>query len=266
MHLIAVTRQVSPTINNCELSFHARQPIDVANAVAQHNAYQDCLAELGIRIVSLPAKPELPDAVFVEDAAVVVDEIAVVTNMGAPSRRPEAASLANALTRYRPIKFLVEPATLDGGDVLRVGRFVFAGLSQRTNQEGIAQLRNILRAYDYEVNAVEVRGCLHLKSACSFIGNDTILLNQSPIEAERLRRFELLDVPDDEPAAANALLVGDVVIIPSSFPKTRALLEQRGFHVRTIDLSELQKAEAGVTCTSLIFKHDAMAAETTKTE
>jgi dimethylargininase len=254
--LTAITREVSGSINDCELSFHARQPIDVAKAIAQHKAYQECLAELGVRVVSLPAEPELPDAVFVEDPAVVVDEVAVVSIMGVPSRRPEAPSLADALSRYRPIKFLVEPATLDGGDVLRVGRRVFAGLSQRTNREGIAQLRGVLEAFDYQVQPVEVKDCLHLKSACSYIGNNTVLINRSWIDAEQLRGFELIDVPDEEPAAANALLIKDVVIIPVSFPQTRALLEQRGFHVRTIDLSELQKAEAGVTCTSLILNHE----------
>ena len=255
--LTAITREVSASISDCELSFHARQPIDVAKAIAQHKAYQDCLAELGVRIISLPAEPKLPDAVFVEDPVVVVDEVAVISIMGAPSRRPEARTLTDALSRYRPLKFLREPATLDGGDVLRIGRRVFAGLSQRTNREGVAQLRDLLQAFDYEVQPVEVRGCLHLKSACSYIGNDTVLINRAWIDAERFRGFELLDVPNEEPAAANALLVNDVVIIPGSFPKTRALLEQRGFCVRTIDLSELQKAEAGVTCTSLIFNHEA---------
>jgi len=255
--LTAITRAVSANINDCELSFHARQPIDVAKAVAQHKAYQDCLTELGVRIVSLPAEPELPDAVFVEDPAVVVDEVAVISIMGAPSRRPEADSLAHALSPYRPITFLREPATLDGGDVLRIDRRVFAGLSQRTNREGTAQLRDLLQAFDYQVQPVEVRDCLHLKSACSYIGNDTILINRALIDAEQFHGFELLDVPDEEPGAANALLIEDVVIIAASFPKTRTLLEQRGFCVRTIDLSELQKAEAGVTCTSLIFNHEA---------
>jgi dimethylargininase len=251
--LTAITRAVSSSINDCELSFHARRPIDVAKAIAQHKAYEDCLADLGVQIVSLPAEPELPDAVFVEDPAVVVDEVAVISIMGALSRQPEAYTLADALSRYRPLKFLVEPATLDGGDVMRIGRIVFVGLSQRTNGEALSQLSELLTPYDYQVQPVEVRGCLHLKSACSYIGNDTILINRSLIDPEPFRGFELIDVPDDEPAAANALLVNNVVIIPSSFPKTRALLEQRGVEVRTIDLSELQKAEAGVTCTSLIF-------------
>ena len=256
MALTAITRDVSSSINNCELSFHARRPIDVAEAMAQHKAYQDCLAGLGVRIVSLPAEPELPDAVFVEDPAFVVDEVAVISIMGAPSRRPEARSLANALSPYRPIKFLAEPATLDGGDVLRAGRSVFVGLSQRTNRDALSQLSDLLRPYDYQVQAVEVRGCLHLKSACSHIGNNTILVNRSLIDAEQLRGFELIDVAENEPAAANALLVNEVVIMPDSFPRTRALLEERGYRVQTVDMSELQKAEAGVTCCSVIFSDE----------
>jgi dimethylargininase len=253
--VIAIVREVSPSINDCELSFHARQRIDVAKAIAQHQAYQDCLEKLGARIVSLPAEPDLPDAVFVEDAAIVVDEVAVITNIGAPSRRPEARSVAETLSRYRPVKFISDRATLDGGDVLRIGRKIFVGLSQRTNRAGFSQLREILGAYDYEVEPIEVSGCLHLKSACSQIGDNTIFVNRSWIDVEPLHGLDLLDVPEEEPPAANALLINDVVIIPSSFPKTRMLLEE-GFRVRTIDLSELQKAEAGVTCGSLIFNYE----------
>jgi dimethylargininase len=259
MPLMAITRPVSRSINNCALSFQARQPIDVAKATAQHKAYQECLRALGVEVVSLPAAPDLPDAVFVEDPAVIVDEVAIITIMGAPSRRPEANSLAVALSRYRPIKHLTAPATLEGGDVIRIGRSVFVGLSQRTNEEGFRQLRDILRTYDYQVHPVDVRGCLHLKSACSYIGNNSILINRSLVDPKSFQGFELIEVADEERGGANALLVRDVVIIPASFPKTRALLEQRGFCVRAIDLSELQKAEAGVTCTSLIFNHEAVA-------
>jgi dimethylargininase len=252
--LTAITREVSASINNCELSFHARQPIDVAKAMAQHKAYRNCLAKLGVQIVSLPAEPGLPDAVFVEDAAVVVDEIAVIAIMGAPSRWGEVRSLANALSCYRRLKFLREPASLDGGDVLRIDRHVFAGLSRRTTREGVAQLRDVLRPFDYQVTPVDVIGCLHLKSACSYIGNDTVLINRAWTDAEQFRGFQVIDVPDREPAAANALLIKDIVIMPASFHKTHALLKHRGFRVRPIDLSELQKAEAGVTCGCLIFE------------
>jgi dimethylargininase len=258
MQLMAITRPVSPSINNCALSFHARHPIDVAKATAQHKAYQDCLTALGVQVVSLAAEPDLPDAVFVEDPAVITDEVAIISIMGAPSRRPEAHSLAVALSRYRPIKQLVGPATLEGGDVIRVGRSVFVGLSQRTNRAGFSQLRDILGAYNYQVQSVDVGRCLHLKSACSYIGNNSILINRSLVDPAQFRGFELIDVAEEEPAGANALLVRDVVIIPASFPKTHALLERRGFCVRTIDLSELQKAEAGVTCTSLIFNDEAV--------
>ena len=257
MSLTAITRDVSPNVNDCELSFHERRPIDVPKAIAQHNAYRDCLAELGARIISLPAEPGLPDAVFVEDAAVVLDEIAVITNMGAASRRPEAASVAKALMRYRPLKYLTLPATLDGGDVLRIGRTLFVGLSGRTNRQGVEQLSELVRPHGYQVQPVEVTGCLHLKSACSYVGNNTILANRFWIDLEPLRGFELLDVPKEEPAAANALLLADVVIVPGlAFPKTHGLLEEQGFRVRTADMSELQKAEAGVTCCSLIFDDD----------
>ena len=253
MRLTAITRDVSPSLNHCELSFYERQPIDIAKATEQHHAYRECLAELGASVISLPAEPELPDAVFVEDAALVLDELAIMTNMGAPSRRREVDTLAPVLARYRPLRFLTAPATLDGGDVLRAGRTLFVGSSGRTNREGIEQLRELLEPYDYIVQPVAVRGCLHFKSACSYLGDGTILLNRWWIDPEPLQEFQLLDVPAEEPAAANALLLNDVVILPASFPKTKALLARHGFRLRTVDISELQKAEAGVTCSSLIF-------------
>jgi dimethylargininase len=253
MALIALTREVSPTISNCELSFHQRRPIDPAKAMLQHSAYQDSLADLGARIVALPAEADLPDSVFVEDTALVLDEVAIITNIGTPSRRGETRSVAEALARYRPLKFIAAPATLDGGDVLRVGRSIFVGLSRRTNRQAVEQLREFLAPHGYQVAAIQVKGCLHLKTACSYIGNNTILVNQSCVAVEPLRGYELLDVPQQELGAGNALLVNGTVIMPASFPKTRALLEERGFRVRTVDVSELQKAEAGVTCCSLIF-------------
>ena len=253
MSLIAITREVSGSINECELSFHARRPIDLDKAIAQHKAYQDCLTSLGARIISLPAEPELPDAVFVEDTAVIVDEVAIIARIGAKSRCAEVTSMADALAHYRPLKFLKEPATLDGGDVLRIDRTIFVGLSRRTNAEAIRQLRQLLAGYDYDVRALEVKGCLHLKSACSYVSNNTVLIHRPWIDANVLQKFELLDVISDEPAAANVLFLNNVVLVPASFPKTRDLLEGRGFRVRPIDVSELQKAEAGVTCCSLIF-------------
>jgi dimethylargininase len=252
--LIAITRPVSPSINRCELTFHNKEPIDVSKAAAQHAAYEACLRELGVRIVSLPVEPDMPDSVFVEDTAVVVDELAVIPVMGAASRRPETVSIAAALGAYRSLKFLEPPATLDGGDVMRIGRRLFVGESSRTNAEGIAQLRATLAPPGYEVNAVEVRRCLHLKSGCSYVGRNSILVNREWVDATRFEGFELIDVPAEEPSASNALLIQKTVIVPSAFPRTIAMLETRGFAVRSIDVSELQKAEGGVTCKSIIFR------------
>jgi dimethylargininase len=251
--LTAITRQVSPSINRCELTYHAKEPIDVAKAIAQHEAYEECLRQFGARVVSLSAEPELPDAVFVEDAAVVVDEVAVIPVMGAASRRPETESLARALSVYRPLEFMRAPATLDGGDVMRIGRQLFVGASSRTNAEGVAQLRAALAPFDYEVTAVDVTQCLHLKSGCSYIGRNSILVNRELVDVTPLAEFELIDVPPLEPGAANALQIEDAVIVPGAFPQTISRLQARGFAVIAIDVSEFQKAEGGVTCKSIIF-------------
>jgi dimethylargininase len=249
--LIALTREVSPAIANCELEFLDRQPIDLALAEEQHRQYQACLTELGVHVEILPAAPELPDSVFVEDPAIVLDEIAVITRMGALSRRGEHETLAPALAKYRELRCIEAPGTLEGGDVMRVGKTLYAGYSRRTNVAGIQQLAGIVHPLGYFVVPVEVRGCLHLKSACCFIGDDTILANRAWMDPDALCGLKILDVP--EPRGANALRIGDTVVMPAAYPRTCELLERSGFRVRTIDNSELLKAEAGVTCTSLIF-------------
>jgi dimethylargininase len=252
--LTAITRAVSPAINQCELSFHERRPIDLDRCIAQHSAYEECLKLLGVTVVSLAAEPTLPDSVFVEDAAVVLDEIAVITRMGAPSRRPESAGLAETISRFRRVEFLKEPATLEGGDVLRIGRRLFIGMTARTNVEGIDQMKRLVQPYGFAVESIEVRHCLHLKSACSSVGNDAVLMNSNWIDRERFAKFEIIEVDPLEPGAANVLLVNDQVIMPSNFPRTAATLDDRGFEIQPLDVSELQKAEAGVTCCSLIFQ------------
>jgi dimethylargininase len=257
MPRIAITRDVSPSINNCELSFHSRKPIDVARAAAQHASYRQCLEQLGAHIVSLSAEAELPDSVFVEDAAVVFDEVAVIPIMGAPSRRDEIKTIVPALSPYRQLEFLRPPATLDGGDVLRAGKRVFVGLSNRTNEAGFMQFRDILQKFGYAVEAVRLRDVLHLKSAVSYVGDNTVLLNRAWLAVSAFGDFHSVEVPEAEGAAANVLSLNGTIVIAKSFPDTAALLEQKGFSIRTVDVSELQKAEAGVTCCSLIFSASA---------
>ncbi|MHB8502433.1 MAG: dimethylarginine dimethylaminohydrolase family protein [Candidatus Acidiferrales bacterium] len=252
--LTAITRAVSPAIVNCELSFIPRQPIDLQIARAQHRAYEHLLEKLGARVVSFPAEPNLPDSMFVEDPAVVLDELAVIFPLGTESRRPEAASLAQALSKFRKIKRVTLPGTLEGGDILCVDRKLFVGLTKRSNAEGIRQLAAILAPHHYEVIAVPVTGCLHLKSAVTCLCRNTLLANRSWFDAAPFSGYDWIDVDPAEPHAANALALGQTIIFPASFPCTRARIEARGFHVTPLDISELQKAESGLTCSSLIFE------------
>jgi dimethylargininase len=251
--LTAITRAVSPGIVHCELTFVARQAINLEKAEEQHRAYQRLLEKSGARVISLPAEPELPDSMFVEDPAIVLDELAVVFPLGTESRRPESASIAQALSRFRKVACVELPGQVEGGDILRIGRRLFAGLSSRTNAEGIRQLASITAPYGYEVVSVAVTGCLHLKSAVTYIGRNTLLANRAWFDTKPLAGFEWIDVAVEEPHAANALAIGDTVIFPASFPHTRDRLEARGFHVSPLDISELQKAESGLTCSSLLF-------------
>lgn len=258
--LTAITRAISPAINRCELSFRERQVIDVPRAVQQHRRYEACLEELGASLISLPAEPDLPDAVFVEDPAVVVEEVAVMARLGAVSRRPEAGSLALVLRQFRPLRWMQPPATLEGGDVVRAGRTLFVGASGRTNRAGVEQLAEALRPFDYEVKPVGVRGCLHLKSACSYLGEysgePTMLVNREWADCAALEGYRLLDVPADEPEAANVLIIGHAAMVADCFPGTARMLEGLGWRVKTMDNSELMKAEAGMTCSSLVFEYD----------
>lgn len=251
--LIAITRAVSPAIAECELTHLAREPIDSARASAQHDNYERRLEQLGCRVRRLPVEPALPDSVFVEDTAVVTDELAVITRPGAASRRPETASIARVLEAFRKLAFIESPGTLDGGDVLRVGKTVFVGLSQRTNQEGINQLAALLNPFGYEVRAIPLADCLHLKTAVTEVADGTLLINRDWINASAFAGWKLIDVDPAEPFAANALLIGDTVVYPTAFPLTRAKLESYGVKVLTVDVSELGKAEGGVTCCSLIL-------------
>lgn len=249
----AITRQVSPAMDRCELTHLARAPIDVALAAAQHLAYERCLESLGCRIERLPADSTLPDSVFVEDAAIVVDELAVITRPGAASRRAETVAIGKALKRYRPLTFIAAPGVLDGGDILRIGKRLWVGLSGRTNAAGVQQLADALAPHGYTVEGVPVHGCLHLKSAVTQVAPDAVLLNPAWIDAAIFSNQRAIEVAPDEPMAANALLIGDTVVYPSAYPVTRRRLEALGSRVVPLDVSEIAKAEGGVTCCSLIF-------------
>ena len=250
----AITRAVSPSIVRCELSHIARAPIDMELARTQHDNYLRALERVGCRVLTMPAEAELPDSVFVEDVAIVLDELAVLTRPGALSRRAEVASVADVLRQYRPLHAIEAPATLDGGDVLCIGRTLHVGQSARSNPEGLVQLRDLLAAFGYAVEGVPTRDCLHLKSAVTALSDDSVLLQPAWVDRERFAALRIIEVDPAEAHAANVLRIGDALIMPTSFPRTRQRLLDAGFQVIAVDVSELQKAEGAVTCCSLVFR------------
>ena len=250
---IAVTRAVSSSLSRCELTHQDRMPIDLDRACQQHAAYETCLERLGCTLIRLPEMPDMPDAVFVEDTAIVLDEVALITRPGAKSRREETTSIAEALKPYREIVQIEAPGTVDGGDVLIVGRDIYVGLSSRSNAAAIDQMRRALSAYGYQVHGVGVSGCLHLKSAVTSVSETALLVNPDWIDTNVFDRFDVIEIHPDEAYAANGLRIGEAVIYPITFPRTAERLAERGIGIEPVDLSELAKAEGAVTCCSLIF-------------
>lgn len=253
--IVALTREPAGTLGACELTYLERQPFDLARAAEQHRAYRDALASCGAHVVTLPPREDLPDSVFVEDTAVVLDELAVLTSPGVESRRAEVGAIETEVLRLRATVARVElPATLEGGDVLRVGRKLYVGLSPRTNPSGVERLRALVAPHGYEVDAVELRGCLHLKTGCAALGGETVLVNTDWIDPRTFGGLEVVAVPPEEPFAANALRVGRTVCVGAGFERTADMLGARGLEVLAVDVSEFAKAEAGLTCMSLIFQ------------
>ncbi len=253
---IALTREVPDRIVDCELTHLERMPIDLDRARAQHAEYEAALAAAGCVVERIAPAPELADSVFVEDAAVIFPELAVVTRPGAPSRRAETATVADAVGRYRPLHRIAEPGTLDGGDVLVAGQRVFVGVSSRTNEDGVRQLRDVLGPLGYTVAGIDTAACLHLKSAATLVTDDVLLVNPEWIDVTRFDGFRILEVDPSEPFAANVLRIDDIVICGVAAPLTRGRIEAIGVETIAVDVSELAKAEAGVTCCSLIIISD----------
>ncbi len=251
--LFAITRLVSRSIVNCELTYLERVPIDIERARLQHHAYEETLRGLGVELHSLPEEPHLPDSVFVEDTAIVLDECALLTRPGAVSRRSESESIARALAPYRKLFTVRAPGTLDGGDVLVVGKTIFVGLSSRSNQAAMDQMRAFLAPYGYTVKGVQVTGCLHLKSAVTQVMADTLLVNPAWVDKANFPGMQFIEIDPSEKVAANALMVGGTVLYQPAFPKTRARLEAAGIYPLLVDESELGKAEGALTCCALIF-------------
>ncbi len=252
--MIALLRAVADALGNCELSFVERSAIDIAAARAQHAAYAQALAELGCRLEWLAPLPAHADGVFVEDTAVVVPEVAVITRPGAASRRGEIDSTAATLATHRPVRRITEPATIEGGDVLRIGRRLYVGASARSNAAGVAQLAAALAPFGYAVQAAPLHDCLHLKSAATFIGPQTLLVNPQWTDPAVFGCEHIITVAPEEPFGANTLTLAGTTLVSADYPRTRERLEAAGIRTRTLQVGELHKAEAALTCLSILVE------------
>lgn len=252
--LIGITHAVSPNLNACELSFIEREAINCQLALQQQAEYSAALERCGVSVKHLSTNLSDPDSCFVEDTAIVLDELAVITSMGVESRRGETEAMAAELAKYRELVRINLPATIEGGDCLRVGRKIFVGQSGRTNARGIEELTRILKPHGYDVIPVRLKESLHLKSGCTAIDEETLIVNPQGLELEPFEKFRLLSVPDGEFNAANTLRVRETLFVQSGFPKTVEMLERYCAKVELLDISEFRKAEAGLTCLSIIFQ------------
>ncbi len=250
--IVALVRAVSPRLADCVLTHLGRVAIDVERASAQHRVYCDVLQDLGARVEAIAPLPDAPDGVFVEDTALVLDEVAVIARPAVASRARETATTASALLPYRRLLRLSDTATLEGGDVMRVGRTLYVGRSGRTNQTAVSELRALLAPWGYQVEGVDLDGCLHLKTACTFVPPHYVLANPAWVDPRIFTGLTPVAVDDDEPFAGNTLTLGGVTLVSSQCPRAASLLRARGVITRAVDLSELAKAEGALTCSSLI--------------
>lgn len=253
--LVAITHVPSPRMNDAVRTFIGVHAIDVELATRQHAAYRAMLERAGAKVVVLDVNVDHADAVFVEDTAIVLDEVAVLTSMGAPSRADEPRGIEPELLRHRSEVVRVEmPATIEGGDVLRVDRTLFVGLTARTNAAGVEALANATKRFGYEVRAVRIDGCLHLKTACTALPDGRLLVSPRWVNERDLAGFPVVHVPADEPDAANVALANGRVLMGSAHPRTLDLVKGLGFDVDSVDLSEFAKAEGCVTCLSILLR------------
>jgi dimethylargininase len=255
METVAITHIPSPHMNDAIRTFIGVHAIDLELAKRQHDAYRQMLERAGARVVVLDTNSAHADAVFVEDTAIVLDEVAILTSMGAPSRRDEPGGIEPELRRHRSELIRLEPpATIEGGDVLRIDKTLLVGATARTNAAGIAALTNAVAAHGYEVRAVRVDGCLHLKTACTALPDGRILASRRFLAMRDLEGFDIVDVPEDEPDGANVALVGGRVLMGAAHPRTIDLVKHLGFEADWVDLSEFAKAEGCVTCLSILVR------------
>ncbi|MFH0760851.1 MAG: arginine deiminase family protein [Bacteroidota bacterium] len=253
MDVFAIVRDVPNSFQKCVTTFHNKRKINVALAKQQHQQYCETLSSLGLKLIRIEADDTLPDCCFTEDTVIVFDVFAVITIPGAPSRIPETIEIEKTLSRLKTIVHITKPGTIEGGDVLRIGKKIFIGNSGRTNEEGIRQVASVIKHKGYQVIPVKIRNALHLKSVCTYLGNGCIILAEGYLDEKIFSEYDKIIVPKGEEYCANCLVVNGSVLIPKGFPKTKKIIENNGFPIIEIEMSEIEKAEGALTCLSVIF-------------
>jgi len=250
----AITRGVSRSIRECELTYRSREHIDYEKAASQLERYCQLLRKWDVDLLTMPANDTYPDGCFVQDTAIILDEVCVMASMGAEARRGEVSEVERMVSRFRSIQHIIAPATLDGGDVVQFGKRLFVGLSSRTNARGIAALSQIVELFGYTVVPVTVNGGLHLTTGCGIVNDETVLLNPRWLDASAFKGLRQLHVPEEEPWAANTIRVDNAVCLEEEAPRTVDLVQPHAGSIDTLDISEFRKAEGSLSCLSLIYK------------
>jgi dimethylargininase len=247
----AIVRPVPDSYDRCIRT--NREKIDVALAKTQHAEYCRALQKLGLNLTWIRGDNSLPDSCFVEDTALVFGEKAVICNMRVKSRANEVAEVAKVIGELEETYRINPPATIDGGDVLVVEDRLFVGISARTNPHAISQLKKILENTRMNVVPVKVRKVLHLKSACTYLGNGVVILSRGCFDTNVLRDLGKIIVPRGEEYAADCLAINGTVLMAKGHSETRKLVEKKGFRVAELEMSEFRKGDGALTCLSIIL-------------
>jgi len=248
---IAFVRRPGPSYNRAISANPKDQPIDLKRACLQHEHYIAALEKTGVEIVSLPAIHGYPDAPFVEDTTVVFDHLALACPNKEKSRRGEGASIHKEIKKYRTIKTLPPSVTLDGGDVLNTDEKIFVGISSRTNFEAVNALAKFTKK---PVIPIKILRGLHLKTSVSYLGNDILVLDPSSLDTHPLREFKWIEIRRPNRYFANCLAIGNTVLISKGSNEVADKIHKEGFKTLSLDISEFEKADGGLTCLSIIFK------------
>ncbi len=252
MFKYAVVRK--PGSNFCEgiTASNLGQP-NYKKSLQQHKAYCGALRKCGLKLIILKPEIRFPDGEFVEDTAVVTEKCAIITRLGAAARRGEEFKIKKVLRKFKKIKIIKPPGTVDGGDILRVGNHFYIDLSERTNKEGAKQLSIILSKYEYTATIIPIKNVLHLKTGIIYIGNNNLISTNDFAKKKEFAKFNIIQTDKDENYSSNCLLVNNFLLIPAGFPKTKEKLQALGYKILEIDMSEFQKMDGGLTCLSILF-------------